>query len=157
MYVYKRFRKDERGSAPLWVAFCLLIFFMLGSLLYNVHAIYSKYYAVQDELTRCAAITLDANVANAKLRDTLTDVNYQAALDVLEANLLAKGWTQESNGWTKGASERADCRLTEMRVSVAGSNLHLSATVNIPLPWAVNGTTVVRFPIDLYARILYIN
>ena len=33
MRVFKRFRKDERGSAPIWVAFCLLIFFMLGSLL----------------------------------------------------------------------------------------------------------------------------
>ena len=157
MCVLKRFLKDERGSAPLWVAFCLLIFFMLGSLLYNVHAIYSQYYAVQDELTRCAAITLDANVANAKLRDTMTDVEYQAALDVFEANLLSKGWAQEGTGWTQGKNGRADCRLTDMRVSVAGSNLHLSATVNIPLPWAVNGTTVVRFPLDLYARILYIN
>lgn len=153
----KRFQKDERGSAPLWVAFCLLIFFMLGSLLYNVHAIYARYYAVQDELTRCAAITLDANVANAKLRDTVTDVAYQPALDVLETNLLAKGWAQEGNCWMQGSGGKADCRLTDMRVSVTGSNLHLSATVNIPLPWAVDATTVVRFPIDIHARILYIN
>lgn len=155
--MFKRFRKDERGSAPLWVAFCLLIFFMLGSLLYNVHAIYSKYYAVQDELTRCAAITLDASVINAKLRDTITDVEVQAALDMLEANLLERGWTQESVGWAKVSNGKLHYRMTGMSVSVTGSNLHLSATVNIPLPWAVNGTSVVRFPIDLYARILYIN
>lgn len=104
-------------------------------------------------MTRCAAITLDANVANTKLRDIVTDVEYQPALDVLETNLLSKGWAREGNGWTKGTV----CRLTDMRVSVAGPNLHLSATINIPLPWAVNGTSVVRFPLDIYARILYIN
>lgn len=155
--MFKRFLKDERGSATLWVAFCLIIFFMLASLLYDIHAIYSKYYAVQDEMARCAAITLDANVINAKLRDTITDVEYQAQLDVLEANLLEKGWTPESGGWAKFSSGKLNCRLTGMSVSVAGSNLHLSATVNIPLPWMVAGTTVVRFPLDLYARILYIN
>lgn len=157
MRMLKRFLKDERGSASLWTAFCLIIFFMLASLLYNVHAIYSKYYVVQDEMTRCAAITLDANVVNSKLRDTNTDVEYQAALDVLEANLVEKGWTPESGGWAMFSDDKLNCQLTGMSVSVAGSNLHLSAMVNIPLPWTVAGTAVVRFPLDLYAQILYIN
>lgn len=153
----KRFLKDESGGASLWAAFCVIIFFTLASLLYNVHTIYSKCYAVQDEMTRCAAITLDANVVNSKLRDTITDVEYQAALDVLETNLVEKGWTPESGGWAKFSGGKLNCRLTGMSVSVTGPNLRLSATVNIPLPWTVAGTEVVRFPLDLYARILYIS
>ncbi|MEG0768253.1 MAG: hypothetical protein RR482_11100, partial [Clostridia bacterium] len=124
--MFKRFLRDERGSAPMWVAFCLIIFFMVGTLMYNVHTIYSKYYAAQEELTRCAAITLDTNVINPKLRDTITDVEYQDALDVLEANLLGKGWTQEGGGWVKRANDRLNCRLSDMSVSVTGSNLHLT-------------------------------
>ena len=75
---------------------------------------------------------------------------------MLEQNLLAKGWTRESGGWEKREGERLNCRLTGMSIGVTGSNLHLTATVNIPLPWAVEGETVARFPLDLYARILYI-
>ena len=35
---------------------------------------------------------------------------------------------------------------SKVYVSVADSTLHLSATVNVPLPWTVAGTAVVRFP-----------
>lgn len=113
----KRFLKDESGGAPLWAVFCVIIFFMLASLLYNVHTIYSKYYAVQDEMTRCAAITLNANMANSKLRDISTNVEYQAALDVLEANLIEKGWTPESGGWAKFSGGKLNCRLTGMAIN----------------------------------------
>ena len=40
----KRFAKDNRGSAQMWVAFCILMFFMLAAVLYNAHALYSKYW-----------------------------------------------------------------------------------------------------------------
>lgn len=94
----KRFAKDYRGSAQMWVAFCILVFFMLAAVLCNAHTIYSKYYAVEDELTRCASITLDSNIHNAKLRDVITDVQYQPVMNVLEQNLVNRGWTREANG-----------------------------------------------------------
>ena len=141
----------------MWVIFCILIFFMLAAVLYNVHTLYSKYYAVQDELTRCASITLDSNIFNAKLRDVITDVEYQPVVDVLEQNLREKGWTQEAAGWAKYENGRWAYRLTGMSTSVSGSNLHLAATVLVPLPWKIADRLTVQFPLELYARILYIN
>ena len=47
-------------------------------------------------------------------------------------------------------------RLSGMSMSVTGSRLHLTATANLPLPWAMSGQVMLNFPIDLYARILYI-
>ena len=129
---------------------------MLAAVLYNAHAIYSNYYAVQDELTLCCAISLDANVVNSSLRDTITDVEYQPALDVLEQNLLEGGWTRESGGWVKKSNGKTLYRLSGMHMSVTGSRLHLTATANLPLSWAMAGQVMLNFPIDLYARILYI-
>ncbi len=153
----KRFARDNRGSANLWVAFCVLIFFMLAAVLYNAHTLYSKYYAVEDELTRCASITMDSNIRNAKLRDVITDVQYQPVVSVLEQNLTDRGWTREDTGWAKYENGRWAYRLTNMNTSVSGSNLHLTATVTIPLPWKMANQLTVQFPLDLYAKILYIN
>ncbi|MGN0802124.1 MAG: hypothetical protein ACI4MF_05965 [Candidatus Faecivicinus sp.] len=153
---FQRLLRDRRGSAPLWAMFFIICFFMLAAVLYNAHAIYSNYYAVQDELTRCCAISLDANVVNSRLRDTITDVEYQPALDVLEQNLLEGGWTRDGGGWVKRADGRTLYRLTGMHMNVTGSRLHLTATANLPLPWAMAGQVMLNFPIDLYARILYI-
>lgn len=153
----KRFARDNRGSANLWVAFCVLIFFMLAAVLYNAHTLYSKYYAVEDELTRCASITMDSNIRNAKLRDVITDVQYQPVVSVLEQNLTDRGWTREATGWAKYENGRWAYRLTNMNTSVSGSNLHLTATVTIPLPWKMANQLTVQFPLDLYAKILYIN
>ena len=153
----KRFARDNRGSANLWVAFCILIFFMLAAVLYNAHTLYSKYYAVEDELTRCASITMDSNIRNAKLRDVITDVQYQPVVSVLEQNLTDRGWTREATGWAKYENGRWAYRLTNMNTSVSGSNLHLTATVTIPLPWKMANQLTVQFPLDLYAKILYIN
>ena len=153
----KRFARDNRGSANLWVAFCVLIFFMLAAVLYNAHTLYSKYYAVEDELTRCASITMDSNIRNAKLRDVITDVQYQPVVSVLEQNLTDKGWTREATDWAKYENGRWAYRLTNMNTSVSGSNLHLTATVTIPLPWKMANQLTVQFPLDLYAKILYIN
>ncbi len=153
----KRFARDNRGNANLWVAFCILIFFMLAAVLYNAHTLYSKYYAVEDELTRCASITMDSNIRNAKLRDVITDVQYQPVVSVLEQNLTDRGWMQEATGWAKYENRRWTYRLTNMNTSVSGSNLHLTATVTIPLPWKMANQLTVQFPLDLYAKILYIN
>ena len=153
----KRFARDNRGSANLWVAFCVLIFFMLATVLYNAHTLYSKYYAVEDELTRCASITMDSNIRNAKLRDVITDVQYQPVVSVLEQNLTDRGWMREATGWAKYENGRWAYRLTNMNASVSGSNLHLTATVTIPLPWKMANQLTVQFPLDLYAKILYIN
>lgn len=153
----KHFARDNRGSANLWVAFCILIFFMLAAVLYNAHTLYSKYYAVEDELTRCASITMDSNIRNAKLRDVITDVQYQPVVSVLEQNLANRGWTREATGWAKYENGRWAYRLTNMNTSVSGSNLHLTATVTIPLPWKMANQLTVQFPLDLYAKILYIN
>lgn len=153
----KRFARDNRGSANLWVAFCVLIFFMLAAVLYNAHTLYSKYYAVEDEMTRCASITMDSNIRNAKLRDVITDVQYQPVVSVLEQNLTDRGWTREATGWAKYENGRWAYRLTNMNTSVSGSNLHLTATVTIPLPWKMANQLTVQFPLDLYAKILYIN
>ena len=111
---------------------------------------------MKDELTRCCAISLDANVVNSSLRDTITDVDYQPALGVLEQNLLEGGWTRESGGWVKKSNGKTLYRLSGMSMSVTGSRLHLTATANLPLPWAMSGQVMLNFPIDLYARILYI-
>ena len=43
-----------------------------------------------------------------------------------------------------------------MNVGLSGSRLHLTATAQIPLPMAMADRVAVDFPIDLYARILYI-
>ena len=153
----KRFARDNRGSANLWVAFCILIFFMLAAVLYNAHTLYSKYYAVEEELTRCASITMDSNIRNAKLRDVITDVQYQPVVSVLEQNLTDRGWTREATDWAKYENGRWAYRLTNMNTSVSGSNLHLTATVTIPLPWKMANQLTVQFPLDLYAKILYIN
>ena len=153
----KRFARDNRGSAQMWVAFCILMFFMLAAVLYNAHALYSKYYAVEDELTRCASITLDSNIHNAKLRDVITDVQYQPVVNVLEQNLTDRGWTREANGWAKYENGRWAYRLTSVSYNVSGSNLHLTGTLTIPLPWKLADQLTVQFPIDLYAKILYIN
>ena len=150
------FLRDRRGGAPVWVAFILLILFMLAALLYNVHALYSSYSQTRDELSRCMAVTLDANVANPGLRDGITDVDYQSAMDALEQNLRASGWEREDSGWVKRTGNRPGCCLTDVSADISGSNLRLTATVNIPLPWAVAGQTAGRFPLELYARILYI-
>ena len=40
--------RDQNGGAPVWVAFIILILFMLGALLYNVHALYSSYFQTRD-------------------------------------------------------------------------------------------------------------
>ena len=88
--MFKRFVSDTRGSANLWVAFCVLMFFMLAAVLFNAHALYSRYYALEDELVRCASITLDSNIHNVKLRDVITDVQYQPVLSVLEQNMSVK-------------------------------------------------------------------
>ena len=136
--------------------FFIISFFMISAVLYNAHAIYSNYYAVKDELTRCCAISLDANVVNSSLRDTITDVDYQPALDVLEENLLEGGWTREGGSWVKKANGKVLYSLSGMSMSVTGSRLHLTATANLPLPWAMSGQVMLNFPVDLYARILYI-
>ena len=77
-------------------------------------------------------------------------------LDVLEQNLLEGGWTRESSGWVKKSNGKTLYRLSGMSMSVTGSRLHLTATANLPLPWAMSGQVMLNFPIDLYARILYI-
>ena len=55
---FQRFLHDQRGSAPLWAMFFIITFFMVAAVVYNAHAMYSNYYAVKDELTRCCAISL---------------------------------------------------------------------------------------------------
>ena len=65
---FQRFLHDQRGNAPLWAMFFIITFFMVAAVVYNAHAMYSNYYAVKDELTRCCAISLDANVVNSSLR-----------------------------------------------------------------------------------------
>lgn len=147
---------DRRGSALLWVLFLILIFFMLAAVLYNVFSVSVNYSSVRDELTRCTSVSLDANVVNSKLRDTITDVDSQPVLDVLWQNLLESGWTQDGNAWVKRSGEKIVCRLSGVSVSVTGSRLHLTATARIPLPMAMAERFAVDFPIDLYARILYI-
>lgn len=153
---FQRLWHDREGSAPLWAMFFIITFFMLAAVIYNAHALYSNYYAVEDELTRSCAISLDANVVNSSLRDTITDVKYQPALDVLEQNLLEGGWTRESGGWAKYSSGKLLYRLSDMNMTITGSRLHLTATANLPLPWIISGRLTVDLPIDLYARILYI-
>ena len=155
--VFQRLVRDDRGSANLWVAFCILVFFMLAALLYNVHILYAKYYAVQDEVTRCASITLDSNIHNAKLRDVITDVEYQPVSDALAENLRAHGWTRDGEGWAKYDKGALSCCLTGLSASVTGPNLRLTASVQIPLPWKLAGRLTVSFPLTLYAKILYIN
>ena len=155
--MFKRFVSDNRGSANLWVAFCAIMFFMLAAVLFNAHTLYSRYYALEDELTRCASITLDSNIRNAKLRDVITDVQYQPVISVLEQNLTLKGWQREGTGWAKYENGRQVFRLTGLNASVDGSNLHLTASVSIPLSWKLANLVSVQFPIDLYARILYIS
>ena len=153
---FQRFLRDQRGSAPLWAMFFIITFFMVAAVVYNAHAMYSNYYAVKDELTRCCAISLDANVVNSSLRDTITDVDYQPALDVLEQNMLEGGWTRESGVWVKQSNGKTLYRLSGMSMSVTGSRLRLTATANLPLPWAMSGQVMLNFPIDMSARILYI-
>ena len=94
---------------------------------------------------------------NAKLRDVITDVQYQPVVNVLEQNLANRGWTREANGWAKYENGRWAYRLTRVSYSVSGSNLHLTGTLTIPLPWKLADQLTVQFPIDLYAKILYIN
>lgn len=148
--------RDQRGNAFLWVLFLILIFFMLAAVLYNVFSVSVSYSAVRDELTRCTSVSLDANVVNSKLRDTITDVDPQPALDVLRQNLLESGWAQDGSAWVKRSGEKIVYRLSGMTVSVTGSRLHLTTTAQIPLPMAMAERFAVDFPIDLYARILYI-
>lgn len=153
---FQTFLHDRRGSALVWVLFLILIFFMLAAVLYNVFSLYVNYSAVRDELTRCTSICLDTNVVNSKLRDTITDVDSQPALDVLQQNLLESGWAQEGGAWVKRSGVKIVCRLAGMSVGISGSRLHLTVTVQIPLPMAMADRVAVDFPIDLYARILYI-
>lgn len=153
----KRLLCDQSGSTPLLAAFIIGAFFMLAAVIYNVFSLQSNYIAVKDELTRCTSITMDANVVNSKLRDTITDVEYQDAADVLEQNLLGNGWTRDGSAWVKLSGGKTICRLTGMSVGVTGSRLHLTATAQIPLPMAMAGKIMLDFPLDIYARILYIN
>lgn len=153
---FRRFLSDQSGNAPLLTAFIIIAFFMLSAVLYNVFSVYSTYNAVRDELDRCTSICLDANIVNANLRDTITDVEYQSASDVLAQNLCGSGWSQTGSTWTKASGCATICRLKGMSVSVTGSRLHLTATAQIPLPMAVSGQIMVEFPVDIYARILYI-
>ena len=155
--VLKHFARDSHGSANLWVAFCVLMFFMLAAVLFNAHALYSRYYTLEDELVRCASITLDSNIHNVKLRDVITDVQYQPVINVLDQNLSAKGWQKEGSDWVKYENGRRVFRLTDLNASVSGSNLRLTATATIPLPWKIANLISVRFPIDLYAKVLYIS
>lgn len=148
--------RDQNGGAPVWVAFIILILFMLGALLYNVHALYSSYFQTRDELSRCMAVTLDANVVNPGLRDAITDVDYQSAMEALEQNLRANGWEREGSGWIKRTGDGTGRRLVDISVHLSGSNLHLTATVELPLPWMLAGRAAAHFPLELYARILYI-
>ena len=76
---------------------------------------------------------------------------------------FAKVRKHENTGLTAGWK-----LLLQLAVSVAflalmrnfgylSPNLYVPfANIDIPLPWAVAGQTAVRFPLELYARILYI-
>lgn len=153
---YYHFLRDESGSAVIWVAFCLIALFMLAAVLYNIHTLYGKYQAVQDEVSRCAAITLDSNLENAKLRDTITEMEYQRVLTAFEQNMIASGWTSESGNWVKYGDNRIVYRLSDVSIHVEGSGLRLSAILAIPLPWRLADQVLVQLPFKLYARILYI-
>ena len=153
---FRRFLSDENGSMPLLTAFLIIAFFMLAVVIYNVFSLYSNYTAVQDELKRCTSVSLDANVVNSKLRDTITDVEYQSVSDMLAQNLTGSGWSKNGSTWTKSKGGKTICKLTGMSISVTGSRLHLKATAQIPLPMAMAGKILVDFPVDIYARILYI-
>ena len=141
----------------MWTAFIIAVILGIGMLLFNVYSLYSKYYAVQDEMNRCASVAIDTNVMNSKLRDTITDMDSSAALAVLDSNIAQAGWTRESNGWVKYSGGKLYGRLSDVRTSVSGSTLHMNAQVNIPLPWSVDGTSSAQFPLDVYSKILYID
>jgi len=150
------FLKEESGSAILWVAFCLIALFMLAGVLYNIHTLYGKYQSVQDELSRCAAITLDSNLENAKLRDTITEMEYQSVITAFEENMTACGWVSENGGWAKYGAQRLTYRLSDVAFQVEGAEMKMTAILSIPLPWRIADQILVQLPFRLYARILYI-
>ena len=149
--------RDRHGNGLMWALFIIIICMMMAALFYNVFALRSNYQAVLDEMTRCTSVSLDANLLNTSLRDTITDVETTSAIAALEQNLLGRGWTKSGSTWTKVEDGNTIYRLSGMSLSITGSRLHLTATAQIPLPMKMAGQIMVDFPVDMYARILYID
>jgi hypothetical protein len=152
----KHFLQDKRGSAVVWTAFLILIFFTLAFVVYTGVTVYAKYQACETELERAALVMVDRSMVNPNVRDLLLDIPAASAQALLEENLTETGWAKEDAIWVKCDGGKLIYNLEAIQIKVDGKALQIDATFVMPMPWAVSGMDEIRIPMTVLSSVLYI-
>lgn len=154
----KRFLHDTRGNASIWAAFIMIVLFMLAAAVYTAAGLYSTYQTAQTELDRAANISVDANLDNANVRDLILDIPAEDAIQEAYDNLAQAGYVQDSDAnWERVKDGKICYSLRDLQVSISGELLDITATLNMPLPWAAASLLSVNIPIHVESRVLYLD
>jgi len=153
----KHFWKDKSGSALIWSVFIILILMTLSAVVYAGMTVYSKYQDCETEVQRAAIITVDKNMLNANVRDLLLDVPVESAEESFYSNLIEAGWTLENGCWNRYEDGKYVYSLEDMSVFVDGKTVSISATMAIPLPWAIGDLSIIRLPMNVRSSVIYLD
>lgn len=151
------FFHDQRGSAVIWTAFLILIFFALAFAVYTGAAVYAQYQTCETELERAAIVTVDMGMVNSNVRDLSLDIPAASAQSLLEENLTGAGWTREDGIWVKRDNGKLIYSLEAMHITVEGKTLRIDATFAMPLPWVIGGRTEVTVPIAARCKVIFLD
>lgn len=154
----KKFILDTRGNASLWAAFLMVVLFLLAIVAYTGATLYSTYQSAQTELERATNVSVDTNLVNANVRDLLLDIPAEDAAQKVYANLALAGYVQCSDyEWERMEGGKTRYRLKDMQITVSGKVLDITATLSMPLPWAVGSLSSAELPINVESRVLYLD
>jgi hypothetical protein len=152
----RRFLNDKSGNAVIGAAFMILIFCTIAFLIYSGISIYAKYQAAETELQRAITVTVDTCMVNTNVRDLELDIPAQTAETLLEDNLTQSGWTIGDNNWIKQNEDNIVYSLNDVKISIDGKTIQVTATFVMPVPWAMGNITHVSIPMQVRESVFYV-
>jgi Na+-transporting NADH:ubiquinone oxidoreductase subunit NqrC len=136
----------------------MIVLFLLAAVVYTAAGLYSTYQTAQTEFDRAANISVDANLVNANVRDLILDIPAEDAVQEVYDNLAQADYVQELDAnWERVKDGKICYSFKDLQISVSGEVLNITATLNMPLPWAARIPSSVNIPVRAESRVLYLD
>jgi hypothetical protein len=95
-------------------------------------------------------------MVNTNVRDLELDIPAQTAETLLEDNLTQSGWTIGDNNWIKQNEDNIVYSLNDVKISIDGKTIQVTATFVMPVPWAMGNITHVSIPMQVRESVFYV-